>query len=56
MTKPATIRKADLKRYAEVANEQRVKIIVKNGDMTVTMVPEYVGSETTGIDYSKPVL
>lgn len=56
MTKPATIRKSDLKRYAEIANEQRVKVIVKSGDMTVTVVPDYVTTASSGIDYSKPIL
>lgn len=56
MTKPATFRKSDLKRYAEIANEQKVKVIVRSGDTTLTVVPDYVAASSSGIDYSKPVL
>ncbi|MFC0246445.1 hypothetical protein ACFOLL_13190 [Falsochrobactrum ovis] len=56
MTRPATIRKNDLKRYAEVANENGCKIIIRTGDTTITVVPDKPNSESSGIDYSRPVL
>ncbi len=56
MTKPAIIRKSDLKRYAEVATEKQCKIVIKNGDTTITVEPDYRTQEATGIDYSHPIL
>lgn len=56
MSQPAAIRKSDLKRYAEVANETKVRIVIKLGDQTVTVSPDYGNKEAPLIDYSKPIL
>lgn len=56
MSQPATIRKSDLKRYAEIANDEKVRIEIKTGDQTVIVYPDYGGNKMPTIDYSKPVL
>lgn len=56
MTKAATIRKSDLKRYAEVVTETGCKVIIRLGDTVVTVEPDRKNTEEIGIDYSKPIL
>lgn len=56
MTIPATIRKSDLKRYAEIVNETKVRIVIKLGEQTVTVSPDHTNNQSSLIDYSKPIL
>lgn len=56
MTRAATIRKSDLMRYAEVANEKDCKVIIRLGDTVVTVEPSNKKNETGSIDYDMPIL
>ena len=56
MTRAATIRKSDLMRYAEVANEKGCKVIIRMGDTEVTVEPENKQQEPGRIEHRRPVL
>lgn len=56
MTRAATIRKSDLMRYAEVANEKDCKVIIKLGDTVVTVEPSNKKNDPGTIDYDMPIL
>lgn len=56
MTRPATIRKGDLLRYADVANRKGCKVVVKIGETVITVIPDDRKTEDDGIDYNRPVL
>lgn len=59
MTAPALVRKTDMRRAAEVANETGCRIEIKVGDSVITVFPEEKvatqGRKNNGIDYSRPV-
>ena len=59
MTAPALLRKTDMKRAAEVANETGCRIEIKVGDSVITVIPEdktpAPGRKHNGIDYTRPV-
>lgn len=60
MSAPALLRKQDMKRAAEVANETGCRIEIKVGDSVITVIPEDKQAPPSrkrgGIDYSRPVL
>ena len=56
MTASALLRKTDMRRAAQVANETGCRIEIKVGDSVVTVFPEEKTTKETGIDYSRPVL
>ncbi|CAK7257733.1 MULTISPECIES: hypothetical protein [unclassified Shinella] len=63
MSAPALIRKQDMMRAAEVANETSCRIDIKIGDAVVSIIPhagttapDIAPKKSDGIDYSRPVL
>lgn len=56
MTAPALVRKQDMMRAAEVANNSGCKIEIKVGDAVITVIPNSEQEKVKGIDYSRPVL
>lgn len=56
MTAAALVRKTDMRRAAEVANETGCRIEIKVGDSVITVIPEGKADKETGVDYSRPVL
>jgi hypothetical protein len=59
MTAPALLRKTDMRRAAEVANETGCRIEIKVGDSVITVIPEDKAvtpiRKSNGIDYTRPV-
>ncbi|MDP9564350.1 MULTISPECIES: hypothetical protein [Agrobacterium] len=56
MTQPAILRKQDMMRAAEVANNSGCRIEIKVGDTVITVIPSSENEKVKGIDYSRPVL
>lgn len=56
MTQAAIIRKADLKRYAEVSNKTGCQVVVKIGETVITVNPAGDKKDNPKIDYRRPVL
>lgn len=56
MTQPAILRKQDMMRAAEVANNSGCRIEIKVGDTIITVIPSSENEKGKGIDYSRPVL
>lgn len=58
MTASALVRKTDMRRAAEIANETGCRIEIKVGDSVITVFPEEkiaTQGRKNGIDYSRPV-
>ncbi|MCK8779050.1 hypothetical protein M0654_03530 [Rhizobium sp. NTR19] len=56
MSAPALIRKQDMQRAAEVAQETGCTVEIKIGEAVVTIRPRSEQIKETGIDYSRPSL
>lgn len=60
MTAPALVKRSDMMRAAQVANETGCRIEIKVGDSVITVIPDVpktAGAKgRDGIDYSRPVL
>lgn len=56
MSQPALLRKQDMMRAAEVANNSGCRIEIKVGDAVITVIPSAENEKVKGIDYSRPVL
>lgn len=56
MSAPALLRKQDMMRAAQVANDTGCRVEIKVGEAIITVIPSSENERSKGIDYSRPVL